>query len=307
MLASLSSVLKKAQKNHYAVGAFNINNLEMLQAIMDAVESEKSPVIIATSEGAIAYAGMQELASLVHIAARKTKQSVVFHLDHGKDEATVRKAIKSGWYTSVMFDGSALPFKENIKKTKKIVKLAHAHNVDVEAELGAIAGIEDFVSVKERDAHLTDPEQARLFVKETGCDALAIAIGTSHGAYKFSGDSKLDFKRLEEIKKVIPIPLVLHGASGIPSSIKKQCTKYGCKIEKAKGVSDAHIKKAVALGINKVNIDSDLRLAFDAGIRKFLAENPEVIDPRKILGPAKELITKVVRQKMNLFGSSKHR
>lgn len=302
MLASLSSVLQKAQRGGYAVGAFNINNLETLQAVMEAAESETSPVIISTSEGAIDYAGMEELAALVHLAAKKSKRPVVFHLDHGKNEDLVLRAIKSGFYTSVMFDGSSLPYKENVAKTKKIVALAHKKHISVEAELGAIAGIEDFVSVEDRDAHFTDPTQAQDFIKQTQCDALAIAIGTSHGAYKFSGDSKLDFKRLEQIKKVVSIPLVLHGASGIPTNIKKVCLAYGCKIEKAKGIADAHIKRAVALGINKVNIDSDLRIAFDAGIRKFLTEHPEVIDPRKILAPAKELITKVVQQKMRMLG-----
>ena len=305
MLTSLTPVLKKANKKRYAVGAFNINNLEILQGIMAAANALKSPVILSTSEGAIDYAGMEELAALAHLAAKRSKQPVVFHLDHGKNEKLVIKAIKSGLYTSVMYDGSTLPFKENIRRTKKIVRLAHARGISVEAELGAIAGIEDFVSVQEQDAHLTDPDQALEFVQKTGCDALAVAIGTSHGAYKFKGASKLDFKRLEQIKNLVNIPLVLHGASGIPANIKRQCTKYGCKIDKARGVSNAHVKKAIALGINKVNIDSDLRLAFDAGVRKFLHHNPEVIDPRKILTPARDLITQVVTQKIKLFGSGR--
>lgn len=304
MLMSLSSVLEKAQRGRYAVGAFNINNLETLQAVMEAAELETSPVIISTSEGALEYAGMEELAALVHLAAKKSKRPVVFHLDHGKNEELVLRAIKSGLYTSVMFDGSSLPYKENVTKTKKIVALAHKKKISVEAELGAIAGIEDFMSVEDRNAHFTDPAQAQDFIKQTRCDALAIAIGTSHGAYKFSGDSKLDFKRLEQIKQLICVPLVLHGASGIPNNIKKVCLTYGCKIEKAKGIADTHIKRAVSLGINKVNIDSDLRIAFDAGVRKFLAQHPEVIDPRKILTPAKELMTKVVQQKMRLLGCS---
>lgn len=302
MLASLSFVLQKAQHDGYAVGAFNINNLETLQAIMEASELETSPVILSTSEGAIDYAGMDELGCLVHLAAKKSKRPVVFHLDHGKNEVLVIRAINSGLYTSVMFDGSSLPYKENVRKTKKIVALAHKKQISVEAELGTIAGIEDFVSVKDRDTYFTDPAQAQDFIKQTHCDALAIAIGTSHGAYKFSGNSKLDFKRLEQIKQRVSIPLVLHGASGIPNNLKKMCLTYGCKIEQAKGIADAHIKRAVTLGINKINIDSDLRVAFDAGIRKFLAQHPEVIDPRNILTPAKELITKVVQQKMRIFG-----
>ena len=304
MLVTLKSVLKKANKGNYAVGAFNINNLEILQAIVEGAVQEKAPVILSTSEGAITYAGMQELGALAHIQAKAHKIPMVFHLDHGKNYDLVVEAIRSGLYTSVMYDGSSLPFEENIKTTKQIVKMAHRRGISVEAELGAIAGIEDFVSVKEKDAHLTNPEEAERFVKETGCDALAIAIGTSHGAYKFKGDSKLDYKRLEQIKKRVKVPLVLHGASGVPENIKKLCIQEGCKIADAKGVSDASIKKAIAGGINKVNIDTDLRIAFDAGVRKFLNEKPEVFDPRKILTPAKELMTKVVRQKIKMFGSS---
>ncbi len=304
MLSSLPHLLKKAQRGNYAIGAFNINNLEILHAVVNAAVAEKSPVIISTSEGALEYAGIHELGTLTHTVARRVKVPIVFHLDHGKNKEVVMMAIQSGYYQSVMFDGSSLPFEENVKETKKIVQAAHKKGIAVEAELGAIAGIEDFVSVEEKDAHFTNPEQAIDFVKRTGCDALAIAIGTSHGAYKFSENSKLDFNRLEQIKKAIKIPLVLHGASGIPADIKKQCLKYGCKIEDAKGVSDAHIKRAVSLGINKVNIDSDLRIAFDAGIRKFLHNNPEVFDPRKILMPAQELMTRVVQHKMRLLGCS---
>ncbi len=304
MLTSLTSVLQKAHRGHYAVGAFNVNNLETLQAVMAAAEEEQSPVIVQTSEGAVHYAGMDELGSLAHLAAKRTKLPVVFHLDHGKDVKMVMRAIKSGWYTSVMFDGSSLPYTENLKTTKTIVKAAHAKGISVEAELGAIAGIEDFVSVEEKDAHFTNPEQAKEFVKETGCDALAVAIGTSHGPFKFTHDSKLDFARLKRIAETVSVPLVLHGASGVPARIKALCTKYGCEIAAAKGVSDANIKKAVSLGINKVNVDTDLRIAFDAGIRQFLHDKPEVIDPRAILRPAVDLMTKVVRQKMQLLGSS---
>lgn len=304
MLTTLKHILDKAHKGNYAVGAFNINNLETLQAVMAAAEAERSPVVVQTSEGAIDYAGMDELAMLTHLAAMRTDIPVVFHLDHGKNYDLVVEAIKSGYYTSVMYDGSELPYEENVAATKRIVKMARAKGISVEAELGAIAGIEDFVSVEERDAHLTDPDQAAAFVAATGCDALAVAIGTKHGAYKFAGDSMLDFKRLKEIQAMVDVPLVLHGASGVPANIKKICTQYGCQIENAKGVPDASIKKAVSLGINKVNVDTDLRIAFDAGVRKFLHDKPEVIDPREILKPAKELMTKVVRQKMRLLGCS---
>lgn len=304
MLVSLSEVLKKARRGRYAVGAFNVNNLETLQSVMSAAEAERSPVVVQTSEGAIAYAGMDELALLTHMAALRTRCPVVFHLDHGKNYDLVVEAIESGYYTSVMYDGSSLPYEENVRTTKEIVKMAHAKKISVEAELGAIAGIEDFVSVEERDAHFTDPAQARDFAKKTACDALAVAIGTSHGAFKFKHESRLDFARLKKIAELVSIPLVLHGASGVPAAIKAQCTKYGCEIAAAKGVSDASIKKAVGLGVSKVNVDTDLRIAFDAGVRKFLHDKPEVIDPREILKPARELMTKVVRQKMRLLGCS---
>ena len=262
MLVSLKHILEKAERGRYAVGAFNVNNLETIQAMVLAAEAERSPVILQTSEGALAYAGMEELGALVHLAADRAHIPIVFHLDHGKHLEIIENAIKSGLYTSVMFDGSALSYEENVRTTKRLAKLAHEKNVSLEAELGAIAGMEDFISVKKRDAHLTNPDQAARFVKQTGCDALAIAIGTSHGAFKFKRTSSLDFERLLAIKLATSIPLVLHGASGIPASIKKQCQKYGCKITGAKGVSDANIKKAVTLGINKVNIDTDLRIAF---------------------------------------------
>lgn len=304
MLVTLKAILQKAQKGRYAVGAFNMNNLETLQAIMDAAEAERAPVILQTSEGAVAYAGMEELATLANIAAKKSKRPVVLHLDHGKDEGLIAQAIQSGWYTSVMFDGSSFPLKENIHRTKRIVKLAHRYRVSVEAEVGAIAGAEDTISVEDRDARLTDPKEAARFVRATKCDALAVAIGTKHGAFKFKGESKLDFDRLKHIAEAVDVPLVLHGASGVPANIKRICTQYGCEISSAKGVSDAAVKKAVTLGVRKVNVDTDLRLAFDAGIRKFLKERPEVIDPREILKPAKALMTKVVRYKMKMLGSS---
>lgn len=304
MLTSLSSVLTKAQRGRYAVGAFNINNLETLQAVMAAAQKEHSSVIVSTSEGAIDYAGMDVLGALVHLAAKKTTVPVVFHLDHGKNFDLVIDAIKSGLYTSVMFDGSSLPYEENVDRTQELVALAHKRRMSVEAELGLIAGKEDFVSVKDHDAAMTSPMQATDFVKRTKCDALAVAIGTRHGAFKMKKESSLDFERLKQIAEVVSVPLVLHGASGVPARIKTQCTKYGCEIATAKGIPDAQIKKAISLGICKVNIDTDLRIAFDAGVRKFLKEKPEVIDPREILRPAKELMMRVVQYKMRLFSSS---
>lgn len=304
MLVTLKEVLIKARRGKYAVGAFNVNNLEAIQAVIEAAEAERSPVIISTSEGALEYAGLDELGHLVHLAAHRTSVPVVFHLDHGKNLDLVKEIIACGYHSSIMYDGSALPYKENLANSRRFVKLAHAKGISVEVELGAIAGIEDFVSVSAKDAHLTNPIQAKEFARETGCDALAVAIGTSHGAYKFKGSSKLDFNRLKEIEAQTKIPLVLHGASGVPANLKNLCLKYGGKIAGAKGVSDANIRRAVSLGIAKVNIDTDLRIAFTAGLRQFLHDNPEEIDPRKILSPATELMTAVIRQKMKMLKSS---
>lgn len=304
MLTNLNDILKKAQKGSYAVGAFNINNFEFADAILQAAQEEQSPVILSTSEGAIKYAGMDVLGGLVHTLLKRYDTPVVFHLDHGKNVDLVKKAITSGFYTSVMYDGSALPYAENLANTKMLTRLAHWYGVNLEAEIGALAGIEDFVSVTDQDAHLTDPNQAAEFALKTGCDALAIAIGTSHGAFKFTGDSKLDFARLEKIAHLVKVPLVLHGASGVPEHIKQICLDYGCKIAEARGVSDENITSAIKRGICKVNIDTDLRIAFDAGIRKYLQENPEVIDPREILKPGMDLMKRVAQQKMRLFGSS---
>ncbi len=303
MLVSSKAMLQKAHKGGYAIGAFNVNNLEMVQAIIDAAVAEHSPVIMQTSEGALEYGGVKYLYALTKIAA-EAKVPVCFHLDHGKNEKLVREMIKLGLHTSVMFDGSSLPFDANVLKTRAIVKMAHKKRIQVEAELGAIAGIEDFVSVSERDAHLTSPEQAATFVKKTGCDSLAIAIGTSHGAFKFKGSSRLDIDRLKQIKAAVNVPLVLHGASSVPLWLKRRCLDAGCEIEKAHGVSEEHLKRAIDAGINKINVDTDLRIAFTAAVRQALAADPGNIDPRKYLAPARELMTKVVRDKMRLFGCS---
>lgn len=308
MLTTLKKVLAKANAGNYAVGAFNTNNLETTLAVIEAAVEMKSPVILQTSEGAIEYAGMEYLHAMVAVAA-KAKVPVVFHLDHGKDLKVVRRAIASG-YTSVMYDGSALPEKENLANTKKVVGWAKARGVSVEAELGAIAGIEDFVSVEEKDAHLTNPESALAFAKATGIDALAIAVGTAHGAFKFKGETVLDFDRLKRIKALVKVPLVLHGASGIDPALvertRTQCSILGdcARLENAHGVSDAAIAQAVKLGINKINVDSDLRIAFTAAVRETLLNDRKAFDPRKILGPAKELMKEVVKHKMELFGSA---
>jgi fructose-bisphosphate aldolase class II len=301
MLVNSKNILKKAQRGHYAIGAFNINNLEILQAIIRAGVKMKSPLIIQTSEGAIKYAGMDYLKAMVDTAAR-SPIPVALHLDHGKNLEIIELAIKSG-YTSIMIDASEYSFAKNVRLTKKVVKMARPRKITVEAELGALAGIEDLVSVSKGQAKLTDPDQAKEFVRQTGCDILAVAVGTSHGAYKYKGASRLDFKRLSQIRKKVNTPLVLHGASGVPQNLVKQIEKYGGKLKNPRGVSDANIKKAIKLGITKINTDTDLRLAFTAAVRKTLATNKKIIDPRKILGPARDLIQKTVEHRIAVFGS----
>jgi fructose-bisphosphate aldolase class II len=287
---------------NYAVGAFNIHNLESLQAVVTAAQEEDSPVIVAVTPSTIKYAGLSYLAKIVQTAAQLMSLPMSLHLDHGKDIETVRKCVNAG-FTSVMIDGSHLNFEENIALTSKVVRLAHSKGVAVEAELGRLAGVEE-ASVEEKEAILTDPEAAKEFVERTNVDALAVAIGTSHGAYKFKGEPKLDFKRLTKIKEKTGIPLVLHGASSVPAWIIAKATKYGAQLAGAKGIPDESIKQAIKLGITKINIDTDLRLAFTATVREVLATSQSQFDPRKILGPAREAMKDVVKSKMRLFGSS---
>jgi fructose-bisphosphate aldolase, class II len=277
--------------------------LEILQAIVSAGEAEKSPAIIAVSEGAIQYAGLPFIISMVRTASDQTSIPLSLHLDHGKDSEIIRSCIEKG-FTSVMIDGSHLKFEENIVMTKKVVEMARKKAVSVEAELGRLKGIEDNISVAEREAFLTDPEAAEEFVKKTGVDALAIAIGTSHGAYKFKGEAKLDLERLREIAGRVDIPLVLHGASGVPRSVLEKAERFGAKLPGAKGIPDDAIQKAISLGIAKINVDTDLRLSFIGAVREVLSNKPEEFDPRKILGPGREAIKQTVQSKMRLFGSS---
>jgi fructose-bisphosphate aldolase class II len=302
-LQTNKELLNLAKKGGYAVGAFNINNLEVLQAIVSAGEAEKSPAIIAVSEGAIQYAGLAYIVSMVRTAAERASIPLSLHLDHGQDIKTIQSCIENG-FTSVMIDGSHLEFQENIAITKEVVKMAVKKAISVEAELGRLKGIEDKVSVSEREVFLTDPQAAEDFVKKTEVDALAIAIGTSHGAYKFKGEVKLDFERLREIAKKVDIPLVLHGASGVPLSVLEKAERFGAKLPGAKGIPDEAIQKAIPLGISKINIDTDLRLSFVGAIREVLATKPDEFDPRKILGPGREAIRQTVQSKMRLFGSS---
>lgn len=280
MLVSGKEILQKANEAGYAVGAFNTSNLEITQAIIEAAEQEKAPVIIQVSMSAIKYAGIENIAGIVITAAKKASVPVALHLDHGTDFNVVMQCLRNGW-TSVMFDGSKYPFEENVAITRNIVNIAHPMGVSVEAELGKIGGTEDHITVDEREATMTDPDEAVRFVEQTGVDYLAIAIGTAHGVYK--GEPKLDFERLQKIKSLLKMPIVLHGASGVPED---------------------SILKAVKLGVNKINIDTDLRQAFDSAIRKYLNENPEQYDPRKILAAPREAMKEVVIQKIRMFGSS---
>ena len=300
MLANTKQLLEKARKNNYAIGHFNINNLETLQGIVQAANNLKAPVIIATSEGAIEYAGINFLYELSKTASELSKVPVALHLDHGKDLKIIKQAIQLG-YSSVMIDASHEQFEKNIQLTKNVVRLAHKKNISVEAELGTIGGVED--SIKAKNIIYTDPEKAQEFVNRTGCDFLAVAIGTSHGAYKFKGKAQLNINLLKQIQQKTKVPLVLHGASGVPSEIVRQAEKYGAKLTGVKGVPDSQIKLAVKNGINKINTDTDLRIAFDAAVRKVLHDQPKDFDPRHILGPARDLITKVAEQRINLFGS----
>jgi fructose-bisphosphate aldolase class II len=297
MLVVGKELLLAARRGGYAVGAFNIQNLESLLAVVEAAVEERSPVIVAVTPGAIKYAGLNHLAGLVKAAAESAPVPMALHLDHGEDIETVRKCLEAG-FTSVMIDGSHLPFEENVALTRKVVELAHLRGVSVEGELGKLAGVE------EREAVLTDPDEAKEFVERTGVDALAVSIGTSHGAYKFKGEPRLDFERLRVIREKVDVPLVLHGASSVPQWIIEKATKYGAELTGAKGIPEDHIKRAIELGITKINIDTDMRLAFTATVREVLANQPKEFDPRKILGPAKEAMKEVVKAKMRLFGSS---
>ncbi|UCD18811.1 MAG: class II fructose-1,6-bisphosphate aldolase [candidate division WOR-3 bacterium] len=302
MLVNLNDILSKARKGRYAVGAFNTSNLEITQAILRAAEDLRSPVIAATSEKAIRYAGIENISQMVIGMAKRTKIPVVLHLDHGKSYELCRECIRHG-YTSVMIDASNLEFKENVELTKKVVRYARKRGVSVEAEIGRLAGIEDDLEVKESQAMYTDPDEARRFAEDTGCDALAVAIGTSHGAYKFKGKPKLRIDILKEIAGLVKTPLVLHGASGVKSRWINYVNRYGGNMEHARGVPDALIHQAVENGITKINTDTDLRIAFTAGVREYLTNHPSDFDPRKITAQARKRITDVVLDRIEVFGS----
>ena len=304
-LVTTKEMFKKSMKEHFAIGAFNVNNMEIIQGIVDAAASENSPVILQVSSSAIKYARVGYLRKMIEAALEEHNIPIALHLDHGADFETCKMCIDNG-FTSVMIDGSKYDFEENIELTKKVVEYAHSKGVVVEAELGKLAGVEDDVNVSDQDAMYTDPEQAKEFVERTGCDSLAIAIGTSHGAYKFKGEAKLRFDILQKIKEKLPnTPIVLHGASTVIPELVEMCNQYGGNIPGAKGVPDEMLKQASLSGVSKINVDTDLRLAMTAAIRKAFAEDPSVFDPRKYMLPARELIQKTVEHKIkDVFGSS---
>ena len=300
-LVTTKEMFKKSIEEGFAIGAFNINNMEIIQAIVSAAAETNSPVILQVSSGAIKYAGMNYLVKMVEAAVEENPNiPIALHLDHGSDFETCKMCIDAG-FTSVMIDGSKYDFEENIELTKKVVDYAHSKGAVVEAELGKLVGIGE-----EETNMYTDPSQAEEFVKRTGCDSLAIAIGTSHGAYKFKGEAKLRFDILKEIKKRIPnTPMVLHGASTVILELVEMCNEYGGNIPGTKGVPDEILKEASKLGVSKINVDTDLRLAMTAGIRKSLYENPNVFDPRNYLTSARNLIKETIKYKIeNVFGSN---
>lgn len=304
-LVSTTDMFKKAYEGGYAIGAFNVNNMEIVQGIVDAAKEEQSPLILQVSAGARKYAKHIYLVKLVEAALEDTGLPIALHLDHGDDYEICKSCIDGG-FTSVMIDGSKHDFETNVALTKKVVEYAHAHGVVVEGELGRLAGVEDDVNVSEKDALFTDPDQAAEFVERTGVDSLAIAIGTSHGAYKFKGEPYLDFERLEKVGKLLPgFPIVLHGASTVLPEFVEKCNKYGGNIPGAQGVPEEMLRKAASMSVCKINIDTDLRLAMTASIREFFVENPSEFDPRKYLGSARDAIKGMVQHKIkDVLGSS---
>lgn len=305
-LVTTKEMFEKSMKEGFAIGAFNVNNMELIQGIVDAAGENNSPVIVQASSSAIKYARINYLMKMVEAAVEEHPNiPIAMHLDHGPDFETCKMCVDNG-FTSVMFDGSKYDFEENIRLTKEVVDYAHAHGVVVEAELGKLAGIEDDVNVSASDAMYTDPAQAEEFVRRTGVDSLAIAIGTSHGAYKFKGEAKLRFDILKQIKERIPnTPIVLHGASTVIPELVNMCNEYGGNIPGAKGVPDEILHEASISGVSKINVDTDLRLAMTAGIRKVFVEDPSAFDPRKYLIPARELVKETVSHKMkDVFGSA---
>ncbi len=299
-LVTTKEMFKKAYEGGYAVGAFNVNNMEIVQGITEAANELKAPVILQVSAVARKYANHAYLVKLVEAAVATTDVPIALHLDHGADFEICKSCVDGG-FTSVMIDGSARSFEDNIAETKKVVEYAHAHGVVVEAELGKLAGIEDDVKVKADDAQFTNPGEVQEFVEKTGVDSLAIAIGTSHGAYKFKPGQKpqLRFDILEEISKRLPnFPIVLHGASSVPQDLVKVINQYGGQMPDAIGIPEEMLRQAATMAVCKINIDSDIRVALTAAIRKYLAENPSHFDPRQYLTPARTAVKEMVAHKI---------
>jgi fructose-bisphosphate aldolase class II len=303
-LVSTKKMFKMAYKNGYAIGAFNVNNMEITQGIIEAIAEEKAPLILQVSRGARDYAKISYLLAIIDVAVKENPDiPIVTHLDHGDSFEVCKQFVDDG-FTSVMIDASKLPFEENIRVTKQVVKYAHQHNVVVEAELGQLGGIEeDVVGVDDISKHLTDPGQAVEFVEKSGCDSLAVACGTSHGAYKFKGEPKLAFDVIQKIAEKLPgFPLVMHGSSSVLREFVDLINKYGGNMPNAMGVPEEAISKAAKMAVCKVNIDTDLRLAVTAKIREVLAKKPAEFDPRKYLGPGREAIKDMVKHKLHVLG-----
>ncbi len=309
-LVTTTEMFKKAFEGKYAIGAFNINNMEIIQGVTRGAAALNSACILQCSKSALKYATPKYLKGMVDAAVAETGIDIALHLDHGPDLETVKECVESG-FTSVMFDGSHYDYDENVAKTKEVVEYAHAHGVVVEAELGKLAGVEDDVKVESKDAIYTDPDEALDFVQKTGVDSLAIAIGTSHGAYKFKGKPHLAFDRLEQITANLEgagyhnYPIVLHGASSVDPAVIELCNKYGGKLSGAAGIPEDMLRKAASMAVCKINMDTDIRLAMTAACRKFFAENPEQFDPRGYCGLGRDMIQTLVENKIkNVLGST---
>jgi fructose-bisphosphate aldolase class II len=305
MFVTTKQLLVLAQEHNFAVGAFNVNNMEIVQGIVSAAKELDAPIILQISKGARDYANPQYLKALIQVAENETSLPIAMHLDHGPSVELCKKAVDEG-YTSVMYDGSHEDYTQNLENTTEVVSYAHQKGVSVEAELGKLIG-EQFDAGEggsvAQEASYTDPEQAKQFVEKTGCDSLAVSIGTSHGAYKFKGDPHLDFERLKKIRSLVSIPLVLHAASSVLPEYVEMCNTFGGSIANSQGVPEDHIKQAVAIGVQKVNIDTDLRLAMTGAIRKSMGENPAEFDPRKYLGAGRDAVCEAVKRKIILLGS----
>jgi fructose-bisphosphate aldolase, class II len=304
-LVTSKKMFQKAYEGGFSIGAFNINNMEQLQGIIDAGKEEKAPLIIQISKGARQYANIKYLKAMIDVAVKETDLPIVIHCDHGDTFELCKQCVDDG-YTSVMIDASHKPYAENVALTKQVVEYAHKHNVVVESEIGQLGGIEeDVVGVSADDVmkHVTDPAEAAKFVKETGCDSLAVACGTSHGAYKFKTAPKLAFDVIEKIEKLLPgYPLVMHGSSSVPQEYVALINKYGGNMPNTMGVPEEALTKASKMAVCKINIDTDLRLALTAKIRQVFAEKPGEFDPRKYLGPGRDAIKEIVKHKLHVLG-----